>query len=138
MATYNGKNADIKLGGVAVAEMGEWTLTINNDPIERGTFGSDWNKVHGTTVASWNGSFSGMLDISDSTGQLLIEAATISGTKVTNLQLYIDSTNYWTPNTGEDAAAGCYFTEYSISAPYDNVVDVSGSFTGTGPIHRTS
>lgn len=138
MATYLGRNASVKLGTDTVAELAEWTLNITADAIKQGTFGSTWGKTHGLAETNWNGSFSGLLDISDATGQSVLEDAVISGTKLTNLRLYVDSTSYYTPDTATDADAGCYITSYNSTATHGDVIRVDVSFEGTGPVFQTS
>lgn len=134
MATYLGKNALVKIGNNTIAEMAEWTLNITSDPITQPVFGSTWDKVHGLSITSWDGSVSGLLDMSDTNGQVALNNATISGTKIDDLKLYIDGTKYWAPDTTSDTSAGCYITSMSPTATQGDVLRVSFSFKGTGPI----
>lgn len=134
MATYLGKNALVKIGNNTVAEMAEWTLNITSDPITQPVFGSTWDKVHGLSITAWDGSVTGLLDMSDTNGQVALNNATISGTKITDLKLYIDGTKYWAPDTTGDTSAGCYITAMSPTATQGDVLRVSFSFKGTGPI----
>lgn len=138
MATYLGRNASVKLGTVTVSELSEWTLDITADPIKQGTFGSTWGKTHGLAETNWNGSFSGLIDATDTTGQVVLESAVVSGTKINNLRLYIDGTYYYTPDTVRDSSAGCYITSYNTTATHGDVIKVSVSFEGTGPVHKIS
>lgn len=134
MPTHLGKNASVKIGTNTIAEMAEWTLNITSEPITQPVFGSAWDKVHGLSITSWDGTITGLLDVTDTNGQLALNNATISGTKITDLKIYVDSTKYWAPDTTADAAAGCYITSMSPTAAQGDVLRVSFNFKGTGPI----
>lgn len=136
MASYLGRNASVKIGTVTVANLSEWTLDLSSDPIVQAVFGSTWDKTHGLSTTSWSGSFSGLLDISDTTGQEVLSDAFVNGTLVDDLRLYINSTTYWAPDTATDSAAGCYITSYSVNTVQGDVIKVSVSFTGTGPVDK--
>lgn len=138
MSSYLGRDASVKLGADTVAELAEWTLNITAESIDQGVFGSTWGKTHGLAETNWDGSFSGLLDISDTDGQALLESAVISGTKISNLRLYVDGTSYYTPDTATDANAGCYITSYNSTATHGDVLRVEVSFKGTGPVWQTS
>ena len=138
MATLLGRNATVKLGTVTVAELAEWSLNITADPIEQGVFGSTWGKTHGLAETKWDGSFNGLLDITDSTGQEILENAVVSGTLITDLRLYVDDTNYYAPDTATDADAGCYITSFNSTATHGDVIRLDVSFNGTGPVHKTT
>lgn len=134
MPTYSGRNALVKIGNNTIAEMVEWTLNVTAEPITQAVFGSTWDKVHGLAPSSWDGTITGLLDMTDTNGQVALNNATISGTKISDLKLCIDSTKYWAPDTASDAAAGCYITTMSPTAAQGDVLRVSFSFKGTGPI----
>lgn len=138
MATYLGANSSVKIGDTIVAALSEWTLDITSDAIKQGVFGSTWGKAHGTGETNWNGSFSGMLDISDTDGQEVLMNAVVSGTLIDDLRLYVDDTTYWAPDTVTDSEAGCYITSYNSTATHGDIIKVSVSFEGTGPVHKTS
>ena len=67
-----------------------------------------------------------------------MQSEVLSGGKITTLRLYEDATNYWTPDTGTDAEAGCYVTTYTLTVDRSGVNAISISVEGTGPIYRTS
>lgn len=138
MATILGRNASVKLGTDTVAEMANWSLEITADAITEPVFGDTWSKTHGLSTTGWTATVEGLYDNTDTTGQDVLKDAVISGTKITNIRFYEDSTKYWTPNTGADAAAGCYITSMPITVAQGDVGRVSFSVQGTGEIYRTT
>jgi len=138
MSTYLGRNAKLAVGENTVSEMMNWDITISADPIVEPTFGSTWTTAHGLATTGWTATANGLLDLTDSDGQVTLENAVISGTKLTNVRFYIDSDEYYTPDTGTDASAGCYVIEFSPGSAQGDVARVAISFQGSGPIHKTS
>jgi hypothetical protein len=138
MATLLGRNAKVTIGEDTIAEMASWDAEISADAIIEPVFGNTWTKVHGLATTGWTATVAGLLDITDATGQTVLRDATISGTKVTTLRLYVDATNYYTSDTSSDAEAGCYITSHAPAVAQGDVARVSYSIQGTGPIHLTS
>jgi hypothetical protein len=137
MAQLTGKNATLKIGTDTVLEMVTWTLNITAETVSERVFGDDWTKkVH--IGNDWNGSFDGLYDPADTTGQVYMENATTSGTEITTLRFYVDATNYWTVDTGSDADAYCLITSWNPSADAGGFVRVTGTVEGSGPVYRTS
>ena len=138
MATYVGKDAAFKVGTDTVSEMTDWSIEITADVIREDVFGSTWAKKHGLSATDWSATVNGLVDLTDTDGQVVLENAVISGTKLTTLRFYVDGTNYYTSDTDTDAAAGAYVTSYSPGTAQGDVARVSISIEGTGPIHKTS
>ncbi len=138
MSTYIGRNATFKVGSDTVSEMTDWSITVAAEVIREDTFGSTWAKKHGLVATDWSATVNGLLDDSDTTGQDVLWDAVVSGTKVTNLRFYLDGTEYYTSNTGEDAAAGAYITSNDPSIAQGDVGRLSITIEGTGPIYKTS
>jgi len=134
MSTFSGTDATVKLGTDLIAEMASWTLERTREGLRAPVFGDVNSKVHGVASKIWNGTIEGFLDISDSTGQDVIEAAYENGTKLTNLRLYIDDTSYYAPDTDTDANAGVYITSFSTGAAQDEIIPISFSYEGTGAL----
>ena len=137
MATLSGRNCSVKLGATLVEGVGTWSLSFSLDEIDATSFGSDWKKSD-VGFLGWTASFNGYYDNTDSGGTGALLASALVGTKVTTLRFYEDSTNYWTPNTGAEAAAGGFITGFELSADKADIVRISWTMSGTGPIHLTS
>ncbi len=137
MAVTLSKIGKVALGIEEIAEMASWNLTVNDEIVEANKFGDDWKRIAGSVMQSWTASIEGWYDPTD-TEQNSLQSASLSGTLVTDLRLYEDATNYWTPNTGADPDAGCYVTSYAVTVDRAGVNSISITFEGTGPVHRTS
>lgn len=138
MSTILGRNAAVKLDTTTIAELSSWSLEVTADIIREDVFGTTWAKKHGLSATDWSGTVEGLYDPTDTTGQDVLRDAVISGTKITTIRFYEDSTNYWTPNTGSDAYAGCYIVGMPITVAQGDVGRITFNVEGTGPIHRTS
>ena len=137
MAVKLSKNGKVTLGAQEISEMASWTLTINDEIVEANKFSTDWKRVAGSVMSSWTASIEGWYDPAD-TEQLSLQSDALSGGLITDLRLYEDATNYWTPDTVTDSDAGCYITSYGVTVDRAGVNSVSITFEGTGPIYRTS
>jgi len=138
MAVILGRDATIKVATDTVLEMVNWNLEITADAIVEPVFGDTWDKVHGLSTTRWTATADGLRDPSDTTGQQVFHNAVVSGTKLTTVRFYEDATNYWTPDTGSEASAGCYVTGAPIAVAQGDVGRVTFSFQGSGPIFRTT
>lgn len=138
MSVYTGKNAKVSFGTDTILNLSTWTLTIESPLLGEPVFGDEWSVVAGQGIKSATGSLSGLLDTGDTTGQNEMESAAISGTKVVDLRLYVNTTDYWTSDTGADTDAGVYFTNYNASAGANEITKVSCDFSFHGKVHRTS
>lgn len=138
MATYAGRNSKFAVGANTVSEMSDWSIDIKADVIREDVFGTTWAKKHGLSATDWSASVNGLVDLTDTNGQIALENAVVSGTKLTDLRFYIDNTNYYTSDTDSDADAGAYITSYNVSTAQGDVAKVSISIEGTGPICKKS
>ena len=136
MAFIHGKDSDVMLGAASIAEMATWNVTITREVAEGGAFQDEWKKVK-QGIAGWTASVDGMLDLTDAE-QTTISNVILSGGELTDIRFYEDATNYWTVDTGSDPNAFCIINDYNITADKSDIVKVSFSVTGSGPIHRTS
>ncbi len=138
MASYVGRNAAFKVGGTTVAEISDWSISMTADIIRADVFGNTWARKHGTAATDWTATVNGLVDITDTSGQTVLQDALIASTKIGNLRFYIDATNYYTSTSGTDADAGAYITEYSPGTAQGDVARVSISIEGTGPVGITT
>ena len=127
MARKHGRNgrlyAAITSGGEAepVTFLREWSINFAVDNIEVTSFG-DSNKVYVAGLPDSSGSFSGYFD---STGAQLYTAATDGVAR--KFYLYPDTgdATYW---------HGTGLFDFSVSAPVDGAVTVSGDFQASSDV----
>lgn len=138
MAANTGKVAKVTLGSHTVLNLTTYTLNIDGPLLEEPVFADEWMQTIGQAVKSWGGTVEGLVDLADTTGQIVLEAAALAGTKITNIRFYLDATNYWASDTAGDADAGVYISNWNSSAGANDITRVSFDFRGHGKCHRTS
>lgn len=138
MATFTGKDAKATFGTTTISDLTEYNLSIEAPLLGEPVFGTSWHTVAGPGVKAGTGSLSGLTNSADSTGQVVLENAVISGTKITDLRLYISTSEYWTPDTVTDTTAGVYFSNYNTTAGANDIVKFSCDMSFHGPICRKS
>lgn len=128
-----GRNASVKIGTVLIDNLGKWTINFTGADIDVSKFGTVWErKMPG--MVGWNASLEGMWDKDDHTGQQTLLEAKIHGTKITTIRFYVDDTTYWAPDVAEDATAGCYIQNVTVSQDKAGVAGLTMSILGFGPI----
>ena len=103
MATKSGRIASVKLGTYKVAGQGTWTLSgFTREVIEEDSWDLDIKKKHFGVGDAGELTFSGLYDALDATGQDLLNSACVNSSAFTggDLKFYVDSTSYWTVDTG--------------------------------------
>ena len=139
MAVYTGQNAKVTFGTDTISDIVDYTFSIDADLLEEPVFGNDgWSTVAGQGVKGAGGSMSGLVNTADTDGQVVLENAVISGTKVTNFRIYVNDTEYWTSNTGSDADAGVYFANYETTGAANDIIRFSCDFRFHGQVYKTS
>ena len=133
MATYNGRNATVRIGTYTIAELASWSLDLSNDEIDTTAFGSTWKKTD-VGMRGWSLSVEGHYDPSDTNGQGAIEAKWADGTLINDIKLYVDNTSYWIPDVTTDSNAGGRVTAYALNQAHDAVAGISFTLSGSGPI----
>lgn len=136
MSTHIGRDAAFKINGTVVSEMTNWSIDVSADVIREDVFGSTWAKKHGISATDWTAEVSGLLDLNDTTGQEILWNAIKNGTLLQNVEFWVDSFEYYTPDTETDANAGCYVTSFNPGTAQGDVARFTATFEGTGPIHR--
>jgi hypothetical protein len=112
-----------------------WKLTITGDEYEASCLGDAWAKPE-PVFWHWNASAEAIYDPSDTNGQLALQNAMASGTKVVP-KFYIDGTNYWAPDTAGDSSAGAYIKTVGINQARASVGIVDFTLNGYGPIKQS-
>lgn len=128
MATHKGSEGVVKIGSNTIAEVRDWSITINSDTVEDTTMG-DSARTYKPSLTSATGSISAYWDETDATGQ----GAMTAGSEVT-LNLYPEGSDsgdtYYT--------ASVIITEEGASASFDGMVEASYSFTANGAVTTTT
>ena len=136
MATLSGRNAKVTKGANTVAELGTWNISITPDNIDTTSFGSIWKKTS-TGMIGWEGTASGFIDKTDTSGQIAMETAVFNGNKLTDMRFYIDASTYYHASTGSSASAGAFITGYNIGQDKAGVGTVEFTFSGVGKLGKT-
>ena len=117
MAVLKGYAGNIKEGGTAIGEMGEWSLDVSADIVDTSAFGDEWKKKT-ATQKDWSGSCSGRLDPADG-GQ----GALTIGSEV-DMEFYTDATHKY--------SGSAIVESISRSAVVNGVLEVTFNFSGNG------
>jgi hypothetical protein len=128
-----GRYATVKLGTTLVENLGRWNINIALDEIDVSAFGTVWKKNQ-PGFQGWTGTIEGMYDPADTDGQKTLHDAALAATKIQNIRFYIDSTSYWTPDTTDDAANGCYISSVDITHDKAGVAQVTMNIIGYGKL----
>ena len=129
-----GRNARIKLDTTNVGRMTSMDFTNTNEMIDITSFGDESAKFC-RGMKAWTATISGHLDLADVPQAELVDAS-LAGTLVDNLRLYIDATNYFASDVITDSEAGMYIDSYNWSTDNNSVVSFTMNITGNGPIAR--
>ena len=134
-----GRDCKVAFGTTIISEMTDFNFNIEAPLLGEDTFSNDgWRSVAGAGTKAGKGSMSGLTDATDTLGQVALEDAAISGTKIIDLRLYVDSANYWTSDIASRASAGVYFSNYNTTVAAGDIVKFSCDFECHGPMYKTS
>ena len=142
MATFSGKDARITVNAstseAIVAEMSSWSINRKASDVDTTAFGAGWAKSD-VGMKSYNGMFKGFFDPTDSNGQGVFESAFDTGALINDVRFYIQYSDqsgndikYLAPASGSEN--GIRITALDVSIDKNNVGQISGSFTGSGPV----
>lgn len=129
-----GKFASIKKGTSTIALMTSFNLNVSTTFVDATAFLDEFEQP-APVMSSWNASINGYFDPAE-LSQASLESLALSGGKMTDLRLYIDSTSYYIADTNRDADAGCYVESFNPTADKSGIVTFSMNLKGVGPIHR--
>jgi len=121
MAKRTGKDLAFTIGGTAVALMREWSLDDDDVNVESTAAGDD-TVDRDSLRGDYTVQFKGLLEIA---APYVIPSG-VRGTKVAWVGKIIDS------DTNGIASSTGLVTKFSIKAPYDNVVEISGEIKAAG------
>tara|TARA_R100001230_G_C5684340_1_gene192657 strand:- start:742 stop:1140 length:399 start_codon:yes stop_codon:yes gene_type:complete len=129
MAVVNGTNLIITLGGTAIANAQEVSLSLNHDVIDVTTKDSAGNRELIPGQKSGSMSCSGLQEFSGSNGIKALTSTFNSGAQVT---LVFDQV----ATGGETFTSGGILTSLEISGGTDDAPTYSASFELSGPITK--
>lgn len=131
MAVFNGTNVAVTLGGTAIANATECSVTLNQETIEVTTKDSAGNRELITGLKSGSISVSGLQEVSGSNG---IKALT--GTFNTGAAVAMVFTQ--TVSSGETFSASGILTSLEMSGGTEDAPTYSASFELTGAITKAA
>lgn len=108
MGTKSGRIASVWLADTKVAGQGTWTMGgFTREIIEEDSWDLDIKKKYFSVGDAGTLTFSGLYDeqaIAETTGQNALNSACINSSLLTggDLKFYVDSTSYWTVDTGHN------------------------------------
>ena len=124
MASHNGRNGVIKIGGTALTRFRSWRLNTTTDTTDL-TAGGDTFRTHAATYTDWSVTGSVLLDHADA-AQVLVDGATVA------LELYSEG----------EASGSVYFAGNAIvtgvgtDVGHDAAVTREITLQGTGALTR--
>jgi hypothetical protein len=124
-----GKDGGFYVAGSLVTFIDSWTLNLSRGLEEVGAYGDDWDKV-APTVKSWNASFSGTLDRSDTQQAALLDQLEDAEDAAQVVRLATErGSDYWEGSS--------YIESMSINSTHKGKVAISGNLRGHGEITYT-
>jgi hypothetical protein len=99
MAAIAGKGGSAKITGAnTIAQVESWNLDIDGGLVDSHSLGDSWGEST-QTIMKGTGSLNCRFDLpSDANGQTAINTAALTGATITDLRLYVNSTNYYSGN----------------------------------------
>ena len=130
MAATAGYGGEVLFASAVVAELGEWTLTVNRDNLDTSAFQTSpgW-KSNIAGLGDWSATCSGNLYIGDTTGQLVIINAALNGTSVTPKFSVDGGTHYY--------SGAAFVTNAQFKVPVAGKQEFTCTFKGSGAIAYT-
>lgn len=123
-----GRHGQVKLDDVVIANLSNWKLSIKQALIDVSHFGNDgWDEVVAGNC-SFEGSFEGSYDKSDTNGQMAIQEAIVSGQDL-EIDFIIDKNDETDKYTGK-----VKIETIDIDTSPKEVVKISVKFKGNGAL----
>jgi hypothetical protein len=133
----NGKNAKVTLGANKVLGIGEWKYTAPQaEQLEQSEFEDQVATYDLGIKKGGQITFSGLADITDTTGQDVLLLAHHQGTRVTNIRFYFNQTNYLIPNSTAGYFDSGHTTGYNtpVSSVLISSYNIGQAKNGFAPI----
>ena len=124
MATFQGKDGVIEVGGNAVAEIRSYSIDETMDTIEDTAMG-DTARTYKVGLKSFSGSADVYFDDTDTSGQGALTVGTSASIEI----------GFEGATTGDHSLSGTILvTGRTITGSFDGMVEATLSFTGTGAL----
>jgi len=135
MASYVGRLGKVVLGTYTVADMTKWSVDgITTELIDDTSF-TDTAKSFVLGITDYGTvSFDGHWDMSDTTGQILLDSANRNASKIGNIKFYINSVSYYTPNVTAVSDSGVLITSVKVDTDISGLAKISFQGKCTGPL----
>lgn len=135
MAVKVGRLGKVVLGTYTISEMTKWSIDgITTELIDATAF-TDTAKEFVLGITDYGTvSFGGHFDMTDTTGQILLDSANRNASKIANIKFYIDNTSYYTPDTTTVTAAGIYVTSMKVTQDISGLASIEFQGKCTGPL----
>lgn len=134
MTVKIGRLASVKLGSTTIAEIGSYSLSgYTVDTIDVTAFGDSAKDYIPSMIDAGEVTISGNYDPSDSTGQMVLEAAVEAGTEYGpgEVKFYLDQSTYLTPKSG-GVIIWTKCKAISVSATGVATIEFTGKLSGAG------
>lgn len=123
MACYNGKNGALSVDGTNVAQLSSWNISESVDATECTYMGAEWKEFH-AGIPSWEGTAEAIFADDATSGYA--SGVTIGST--------VALVAYPADGVAVSYTGSAIVTGVETAASMDDVVRVSLSFQGTGPL----
>lgn len=127
MTAIAGYGGSLKIGSNSMAEIGDWSLSIDAAMLDVTKLGDAWKDMI-PGLKSWSGKGTGRWDMTDTNGQVAVQTALLGGTTVT-INLYTNGTHFY--------GGTAYVKQISIKDAVNAAVDFDFSFEGTAALSYT-
>lgn len=134
MAAALGRTARIKKNNADIAKVTSGTFSGSSSTIDLSSLGDEWDKF-AIGMNSYTISMNTLM-VTDNTSQNALYTAWVNKTKLTDIEIYIDSTTSIVIDTSTDTEAGMYVTGYNITFDNGSAVGVDITIQGSGPIKK--
>jgi hypothetical protein len=127
MATFLGNSGTVNIGGNAVAEVLDWSITESVSPPDDTVIGDTYKTHKNGSTAEWSGAISCYWDDTDTTGQV---AMTVDASVSLTLHPEGDTAGDY------EYSGTATITSIEASGALDGVMTANFSFQGNGALTR--
>lgn len=126
MAVFHGSAGSLKVGSTAVAQVQEWTVTLEKEMVETTSLGQG-ARTYSAGLLGWEGSCEAILSDSSDSGYYDFNSALKAGAEISIAFLSgADS------DDDDEISGNVLVTSVETVQVFDDIARISVSFTGTG------
>ena len=126
MAVFSGNKGMVYAGASQVANVTNWSLTVEADNLDSSAMGTEW-RTFITGIKQWSGTIDAHWDLTDTAQKALFDALT--GSTLVSLKLYVDSTRNF--------SGAAMITSADTTVPFDGIETITFNFQGNGALTRS-